>query len=446
MTKKSFSEYMHKILEEKKSISLTEMLSEPKTGETLSFSEYVRSQLITESVNTHMTHVEDLVFEQGVDGTRKAINFFRDLRNALNGHVSSHHNITVKWDGAPAVWCGKDPVDGRFFVAKKSIFNKVPKVYKTPEEVKADTSGDLQTKLLLALKYLPEINPRGDIIQGDFMYDKSSLGSEKIDGEDYITFHPNTIVYAVPKNSKLGKRIQRSFIGIVWHTRYTGSSLDNISASFDANINDTLKYSQNVWSEDASFKDVAGTANFTKGEKKEVDNLLSSIGKEFQKMGPNVLNDIHRDNDLLSIVKIYMNARIRDGKRLGSPRQIAKELQEYTRERLQKEVDKVKREDTKIKRIEQMQRVMKYFDTYGSEVSSVFRLVVMLSKLKMIFVEKLNSASSISTFLKTENGYKVTQQEGFVAIDRTKSGAVKLVDRLEFSKANFSKEFLKGWQ
>ena len=65
---------------------------------------------------------------------------------------------------------------------------------------------------------------------------------------------------------------------------------------------------------------------------------------------------------------------------------------------------------------------------------------------KLLIIRKLDRAKRIGTFLKTADGYKVTEQEGFVAIDHMGKNAVKLVDRLEFSKANFSSEYIKGWQ
>ena len=60
-------------------------------------------------------------------------------------------------------------------------------------------------------------------------------------------------------------------------------------------------------------------------------------------------------------------------------------------------------------------------------------------------IYKLNELSKIDTFVKTKSGFKVTGVEGFVAIDRTEGGAVKLVDRMEFSTNNFSKDIIKGW-
>ena len=179
-----------------------------------------------------MTHVEDLVFDGGVEGTRKAINFLRDLRDMLAGHSKTKVTATVKWDGAPAIFAGIDPRDKKFFVAKKGVFNKDPKVYKTNADIDADTSGDLAAKLKVALAEFKKLGIKSGVYQGDLMFTKGDVRTETIDGEKYYTFQPNTIVYAVPINSALGKIISKASIGIVWHTIYEGDSFENMKAVF----------------------------------------------------------------------------------------------------------------------------------------------------------------------------------------------------------------------
>ena len=69
--------------------------------------------------------------------------------------------------------------------------------------------------------------------------------------------------------------------------------------------------------------------------------------------------------------------------------------------------------------------------------------MIVIVKLKLI--NKLNKLNSLETFIKTRKGFKVTGQEGYVAIDTIGGDAVKLVDRMEFSYNNFSPDILKGW-
>ena len=183
--------------------------------------------------NTHMTHLEDKVLYGGVDGTRQAIVAVRELKNLLRSDQSG--SVSVKWDGAPSIFAGNDPSDGAFFVAKKSIFNKTPKVYKSDADVDADTSGDLAVKLKLALKHLPSLGITG-VVQGDFLFSADDLKQQTIEGNDYVTFHPNTIVYGVPASSDTAKAITSAKIGIVWHTSYEGNSFETMEATFGVDL------------------------------------------------------------------------------------------------------------------------------------------------------------------------------------------------------------------
>jgi len=207
----------------------------------LNLKEYIR-----EEKNTHMEHVEDLIFNEGVLGTRKAINFLQDLRDMLAGNSKSKITTTVKWDGAPAVFAGIDPRDGKFFVAKKGVFNKEPKVYKTPKEIDADTEGDLATKLKVALAEFKKLGIKSGVYQGDLMF-TNDLKTETIDGKKYVTFHPNTIVYAVPYDSPLATKLRAAKIGVVWHTTYEGSSFETMKATFGKGIVDKFNKVGSIW-------------------------------------------------------------------------------------------------------------------------------------------------------------------------------------------------------
>ena len=224
---------------------------------------------LTEQKNTHMEHLEGSVLNFGVKGAREAINFIQSLRDMLSGNASRPVDATVKWDGAPAIFAGIDPRDGKFFIAKKGIFNKEPKIYKRESEIDNDLSGDLADKFKLALRHLPDLGITG-VVQGDFLYSNDTLKTDTINGEKVVTFHPNTIVYAVPSDSDLGRTIRNSSIGIVWHTSYSGDSFENMKASFGKDISSKLNKSKNVWHTDATYRDVSGKATMTESETKEI--------------------------------------------------------------------------------------------------------------------------------------------------------------------------------
>ena len=199
---------------------------------------YSFNQYLTEDAtkNLHLEHLEDLVFLYGIDGVRSGINFIQSIRDMLSGNTNKKVDLHVKWDGAPAVFAGTDPADGKFFVGTKGVFAKNAKLVKSNADIKKyGYSGGLADKLKVALKELPKIGING-VIQGDMMFTKDDLDTQDIDGESYITFQPNTIVYAVPVNSEMAKKIKAAKMGVVWHTTYTGDSLPEMSASIGVNI------------------------------------------------------------------------------------------------------------------------------------------------------------------------------------------------------------------
>jgi hypothetical protein len=393
-----------------------------------------------------MTHIEDNVLLGGVNGTRQAINALRSLRDMLAGSSKKSVNVTIKWDGAPAIFAGIDPSDKKFFVAKKGIFNKNPKVYKTPEDIDADTSGDLNTKLKLALEELPKLGIKG-VVQGDFLYSRDDIKEVDIDGEPHITFHPNTIVYAVPKKSDLAKKILASRIGVVWHTTYRGNDFETMSASFGEEIASGLKASRNVWSVDATFKDVSGTATFTAEETKEITKILSEAGKIFNTISKNTLDGISENEDRIVRVNAFINSKVRAGERIRDPKSFVNDMIDYIENYFNKEIESKKSEAGKKTATNKKNEIMSYFEeTPRSEIVSMFVLYNLITDAKLMVIRKLDKAKQVGTFLKTKDGYEVTEQEGFVAIDHMGKNAVKLVDRLQFSKANFNADVIKGWQ
>jgi len=400
------------------------------------------NDFLIEQKNTHMTHVEELIFMKGVEGTRQAIEFLRDVRNALTSNSKSKVNITVKWDGAPAIFAGTDPSDGKFFVAKKGIFNKNPKVYKSESEI--DVGGELGEKFKVAFRNFKDLGIKG-VIQGDLMF-TNDVKSENIDGKAYLTFQPNTIVYAVEKDSELGKMINKAEIGIVWHTSYTGNSFEDMKASFGKSIVPKLRKSPKVWMDDATYRDVSGTATFTTKESQQVTKLLSSAGTKFKRIGARIINDISNNEEFSKLFTTFNNTYVRAGTPFPNPNKHLREFLKFMDQRLKKDLDKVKTQAAKQRVKQKNMKLQSFAVSRTTALTGLLSLMNDVVDAKRMIIDKLNQANRMPMFLRTVNGFKITDQEGFVAIDKLKGGAVKLVNRLEFSKANFSPDIIKGWQ
>ena len=391
--------------------------------------------------NTHMPHIEDRVLYRGVNGTRQSINALRSLRDMLAGSHSGQ--VSVKWDGAPAIFAGIDPRDGQFFVAKKGIFNKNPKVYKTPAEVDADTSGDLASKLKQALKYLPELGIKG-VVQGDFLFSKYDLSTEKIDGQKYLTFHPNTIVYAVPANTAAAKQIKQAQIGVVWHTTYRGSSFESMSASYGVDVS-KFRVSKNVWSQDAMLRDLTN-ATMSAADTKAVTAHLSNAGKLFNKVSSGTLQTLEANRELAQTIEQFNNTFVRKGEVVTNTTRHVNNLIRWITNKHKKEINALKTPQGRARRQSKLDEVLSFFSPQNKvSLKYIFDLQKELVLAKLKLINTLNRLQTIDTFVKTKNGFKVTGAEGFVAIDKIGGDAVKIVDRMEFSHNNFSPDILKGW-
>ena len=408
------------------------------------------TEVITESKagkNLHLEHIEDEIINHGVDGGRAAINFLRSLRDMLAGSARSSVNMTVKWDGAPAIFAGIDPSDGKFFVAKKSVFNVNPKLYKTNAEIDADLSGALNSKFKIALAEFPKLGIK-NVLQGDLMY-TDDIEEKTIEGTKYLTFQPNTIVYAVPVDSELGRIMKKSKIGVVWHTTYEGKELQDMKAKFGADTS-KLRKTSSVWLDDATYKDVSGRATFNEKETDKITKVLSEVGKTFQRINAPMLRNFLKLQDSLTgnligaSLKTFNNTKVREGQPITNPKKHAQEYVKYVEQHFQKQMDKVKTPAAKDKYKKQQQEYVREFRKHTNNLSFMILFQNLMIDAKMQIVRKLNSVKGLTdTFIRTNNGYKVTNPEGYVAIDRIKGNAVKLVDRMEFSFNNFTA--LKAW-
>ena len=401
-------------------------------------------QYIAEAKNTHMVHIEDMVIDGGVDGARAAIFALRDLRDMLAGSTNDTKQVTVKWDGAPAVFAGIDPSDGKFFVAKKGIFNKNPKVYKSVKDVRADTSGDLSAKLTVAFQELSKLGIRKGVYQGDIMFTKPDLKNKTIDGQKYVTFHPNTIVYAVPVGA--AKEIKAAKIGVVWHTYYQGATFEKMSASFGVSVA-AFKKVKSVWQKSANFPDISGLATLTKKETDEITTHISNAGKFFQKISANALKDVSTDKDINLFINTFRNTKIRTQSEISNTSTHAEELIQWIHDRYDKEIDALKTQAGKDRKNNSKIAALEWFnDDNKKNLITMFDMQNELVAAKKKLLTHLDSMDSINTFIKTKDGFRVTGAEGYVAIDHLTDGAVKIVDRMEFSYNNFSKDIIKGWE
>lgn len=399
--------------------------------------------LITESIkNTHIQHLEDLIFINGYAGAQEALDHVESLRAMLAEGTGTTSKLTVKWDGSPAIVCGHDPEDGKFFVGTKSVFNKkTPKICKSDSDIIAyyEQQPDLADKLKMALKYLPNLGMSG-ILQGDLLFSDSSLSKVNVDGEDCYVFTPNTITYAVPVNSHLGERISKAKIGIIFHTSYSGESIATMKAEYGLKLSG-LSQTSDVWFDDATYKDYTGVASLTPIENEKILKYISATKSTMEKLGKAKFDVILHDKEFLKTIKPFVNKMIRQGTHIGNPINFLKDFVAHYTNDLMKDIEHLSGGmggKAAQKRIEKIKHQEEWIADNSNTLLGILAVYKRIIELKQLILQKLHQVDSIGTFQKTETGYKVTNPEGFVAIGHN-GGAVKLVDRLEFSRSNFLK-------
>ena len=399
-------------------------------------------QFLTEDKNTHLEHLEDEIINNGSNGAKTSINFLKSIKKMLQGGKGGS-NVSVKWDGAPAIFAGTNPENGRFFVGTKSIFNATPKINYTVSDISRNHGGALADKLAVALKYLPSLGIKG-VLQGDLLFtdDKKSA---VVDGERSIVFTPNTITYAVPTTSvDMYNKIKAAKIGIIFHTSYSGKTMKGLKASFGASVSG-LKNNKNVFYDDARYKQ-SEDPGLTKAEEKRFDAILRMAEGSVYKGGA-FIDLIKKDKGPLSLgvqLKTFFNTYIRAGKKITGAATLANNFEVFFRDRLQKEIKDKKTDKAKQKYEEILEAGMKILRPNRKGLYFAIASYITLQTAKSMLLSKLNNIQSIGSFMRTSTGYKATNPEGYVAIN--KGSAVKLVDRLVFSRANFNvaKDWVRG--
>jgi len=378
--------------------------------------------------NTHLTHLEELVLTQGPEGYNKARGFLLSLLKTLKGNTSSKVQTSVKWDGAPAIFAGVNPENGKFFVGTKSIFNKVPKINYTKEDIIKNHghAPGLVDKLTKALQYLPALKIK-NILQGDFMFDDGMIRKTEIEGEPHYTFKPNTILYAVPVDSDFGRQIEQAKFGIVFHTTY--NSLDG-GASFGADVSG-LKKAPGVWFDDAFFTDDTGVVTLTDDEEAKILELVNQADAVNEK--------INYDDLPFAFLNIYINSEIKAGAFLENPQESFEGFINWYSTRVKKKIDSLKSDKGKQRATQNAQQTLQAFNEKREDIINIFIVSRLLFEAKNIFIEKYNNAVyNTKHFVDNGSGDLVASNpEGYVAVDR-KGNGIKFVDRLEFSRANFA--------
>ena len=392
--------------------------------------------VLTEFKRTHLEHIEDIVITDGYEGGKAVVEYFRGLLLTLKGTSSEAMSVSVKWDGAPAVVCGINPDNGRFFVGTKSVFAQAAKINYTKKDIaKNHGTDDLGQKLLKCLVHLKKINIQG-VVQGDLLFTDNDITRRNIDGKPHITFTPNTITYAVPESGDLGAQIDRAKVGIIFHTTYTGDSLADMDAQAGADVS-AFTRSPDVFFDNATYKDVSGSAKFTDEETKQFFNGIEKLENLLNAVPRNLSSVLGQNQDFIPMFQMYINAMVREGKLPNDANKFLQGFRKFYADRMQQQMAGLKAQKALQLRQDKMKQMPAFLNRAKKPLQAMLTFYRAVQTMKAFVLKKMNQAMAIGSFSQTDSGLEVTEPEGFVAVDKS-GNAVKLVDRLGFSRRNLT--------
>ena len=397
----------------------------------MSFIQYIQESAASEDKLTHLEHAEDHVINTGAEGFHHAFHTLNDTHDSIQGATSSSTKTVIKYDGSPSVIFGRHPKTGEFFVASKSAFNKEPKLNYSHEDIEKNHghAPGLVHKLKAAFDHLQKVAPKKGVFQGDIMYTKEHKwnGASQNDVKEHngkYHFTPNTLTYSVGKDTAEGKKVAKAKIGVAVHTAYHGDDLESMKAHFGFNTHD----------EDSGFKhhpDVhllpTHVVHPAKAPKSNFHKHMNAALDEFHKTTPETHDAItnHRVG-----LKTYINSTVRTGAKPS-----ANGYHAWLTAKHQGEVDKLKTPAGKARRQQAMNADLEHVGNNMHHFQHILNIHSHLQKAKDELVKHL-SALDHHGYEHSIHG-KPSKPEGFVAIRNNRP--TKLVDRADFSRANFAR-------
>ena len=384
-----------------------------------SFRNFLAEEL-DESKLKHLEHAEDHVINAGHEGFSHAYHNLKDVHDKLTGKKNDTR-ITMKYDGSPSVVFGRHPETGRFFVASKSVFNKNPKINYTEEDIQRNHghAPGLVSKLKAALQHLPKVTPKKGVFQGDIMHTPDDV--HESDGR--VHFTPNTITYSASKNSPHGKAALNAKVGVAVHTKYNGKNLEDMQAEHGAQLDDFgLHKDVHLISTEHHLDNI----KFTPQHRERFAKAMTAAAAYNKKAKPETYESLTGHEIPL---KTYINHTVRTGTKPN----VEGFMNHYMKSH-QKKIESVKTAASKATKTAAMESDIGHVQRNRAHFENVLNQHKHLQRAKDILAKTLSSSAEFDHSI---NGKK-SKPEGFVVVRHNRP--TKIVDRAEFSAANFNRD------
>lgn len=387
--------------------------------------------------NVHQTHLEDLVL-LGKEGFDELYNHIDNFINKLE-NKGDKINTTVKIDGAPAVVCWHEfPGYPNDSICLKSFINgpEKAKVISSEEELRAGRYAD-SPKMLDMLSYclkLAKYIPSGEAWQGDCLFTKDTKEERKINGKNYITFLPNTIIYAFSEDNPGYENIKNADFGIAFHTIYSGSA-DNLSQSFRVDAS-RLNLPNNIYVLSPVLNSSTNKEDYGIDEILNLEDQLSLVESDL--ISDPAYNELANNKEFQTFWGTFENKNYADNK-----------LYQINVDTLIDELNThLDNRASKMSRVG-VGRVRDIINNNKGTLTNMVKALNISSKIKMLLWKGFNSTSKFdydSFYYNNETGeYIPTTMEG-VAMSDDDGNIVKIVDRPTFASNNRNQAFAKGFK
>ncbi len=367
----------------------------------------------------HIHHSEDRPLFHGASGFDHAVHGLKQAHEHIIAGEHSH-NLTMKYDGSPAIVFGHHPQTGKFFVASKSAFNKNPKINYTEKDVDANHghAPGLVNKLKAALKHLPKVAPKKGVYQADVMHTPED---HKTNADGSVSFKPNTITYTA--KGEEADQVKRSKIGVVVHTKYEGKDLHTMHATPNASI-DAFDSHKDVHLKSAEHD--TSKVHYSKEDRATFEKHIKEAEKIHKSAGAKMYSATQKHQGETGHLSTYINQTVRTGEEPSSEG-FAKHVQNIH----QKAADKVKTEKSKNEKMAQAKEHTTHIQKNAKHYDNLFKMHQHLQKAKNALVNALETHEG---GLEHHIDGKRSKPEGFVV--NYAGEPTKLVNRAEFARAN----------
>lgn len=385
------------------------------------------SSVASEEKLTHLEHAEDHPVNAGAAGYAHAKNTLMAIHNKLQGK-KSNASISTKYDGSPSIVFGHHPESGKFFVASKSAFNKTPKINYTTADIQKNHghAAGLVTKLTAALQHLPKATPKKGVFQADIMHSgvnskSNPNGDVELHGNQ-AHFTPNTLTYSTKDNDELAKA-KSSKIGVAIHTAYNGPSFEKMKAEYNT---DTSKFAQHPDVHVIHTAHETDKASYTPEQSKQFTKHMVASDKLHDTLsngGGYKAVEGHTEH-----IKTYINQTVRTGSKPS-----VEGLKSHIEANHQKAAAKLKTEKSQNAKLSQSAELTGRIDANSNHFKNLLEMHHHLQAAKNVLAHSL---STHTTYGHSING-RAAKPEGHVVVINNRP--TKIVDREEFSKANFER-------